>query len=245
MHTPLSKIGLPYAQVDPSKVAGVVESCEPDQIRLLKDEDAVSREIAGHVVDFLVHEKAAGRIPDSFFPLQAGVGNTANAVLAELGRHPGIPPFYMYSEVFQDAMVDLIDEGKLLGASATSLTIAPERLRHIESHMSQYNCKIVLRPQEISNHPGMIRRLGVIALNTALEMDIYGNVNSSHIMGTHIMNGVGGSGEFTRNSHLSIFMTPSPCQKTGRSLLWSPWCHTWIIVNTRCRCLSPSRGWRT
>ena len=209
VHTPLSKIGLPYAQVDPSKVAGVVESCEPDQIRLLKDEDAVSREIAGHVVEFLVHEKAAGRIPDSFFPLQAGVGNTANAVLAELGRHPGIPAFYMYSEVFQDAMVDLIDEGKLLGASATSLTIAPERLRHIESHMSQYNRKIVLRPQEISNHPGMIRRLGVIALNTALEMDIYGNVNSSHIMGTHIMNGVGGSGEFTRNSHLSIFMTPS------------------------------------
>ena len=49
----------------------------------------------------------------------------------------------------------------------------------------------------------------VIALNTALEMDIYGNVNSSHVMGTHIMNGIGGSGEFTRNSHLSVFMTPS------------------------------------
>jgi acetyl-CoA hydrolase len=72
-----------------------------------------------------------------------------------------------------------------------------------------------LRPQEISNHPGIIRRLGVIALNTALEMDIYGNVNSSHVMGTHIMNGVGGSGEFTRNSHLSIFMAPSTA-KGGR-----------------------------
>ena len=75
--------------------------------------------------------------------------------------------------------------------------------------MDFFSSRIVLRPQEISNHPGIIRRLGVIALNTALEMDIYGNVNSSHVFGTHIMNGVGGSGEFTRNAHLSIFMTPS------------------------------------
>jgi hypothetical protein len=69
--------------------------------------------------------------------------------------------------------------------------------------------RIVLQPQEISNHPGIIRRLGVIAMNTALEIDIYGNVNYSHVCGTHVVNGVGGSGEFTRNSHLSIFMTPS------------------------------------
>ena len=105
--------------------------------------------------------------------------------------------------------MDLIDAGKLLGASATSLTITPEKLTQLVDNMDFYNQKIVLRPQELSNHPGIIRRLGVIAMNTALEIDIYGNVNSSHLLGTHIMNGVGGSGEFTRNSHLSIFMTPS------------------------------------
>ena len=207
--TPLTKIGWPYAQVDPKRVVGIVENDEPDQIAALNQEDAVSQSIADHVIDFLLYEKAAGRIPKEFFPFQAGVGNTANAVLAGLGRHPDIPPFYMYSEVFQDAMLELMDEGKLLGASATSLTIVPENLRQICENMDVYSQKIVLRPQEISNHPGIIRRLGVIALNTALEMDIYGNVNSSHVMGTHIMNGVGGSGEFTRNSHLSVFMTPS------------------------------------
>jgi len=209
VHTPLTKIGFPYAHVDPRKVVGIVENNEPDQVSAFSQEDEISRKIADHVIEFLLAEKQAGRIPPEFFPLQAGVGNTANAVLAGLGRHPDIPPFYMYSEVFQDSMMDLIDKGKLLGASATSLTIMPEKLKQIGDNMDFYNRKIVLRPQEISNHPGIIRRLGVVAMNTALEMDIYGNVNSSHVMGTHVMNGVGGSGEFARNSHLSIFMTPS------------------------------------
>ena len=209
VYTPLTKIGFPYAHVDPKKVVGIIETNESDQVEAFSHEDETSRKIADHVVEFLLKEKSAGRIPPEFFPFQAGVGDTANAVLAGLGRHPDIPPFYVYSEVFQDSMKDLIDEGKILGASATSLTITPEKLRQIESNMDFYNRKIVLRPQEISNHPGIIRRLGVVALNTALEIDIYGNVNSSHVWGTHIINGVGGSGEFTRNSHLSIFMTPS------------------------------------
>jgi acetyl-CoA hydrolase len=215
VHTPLTRIGWPYAQVDPGKVVGIVENNEPDQVQSFSSEDDNSRKIADHVIRFLLDEQRAGRIPPQFFPLQAGVGNTANAVLAGLGRHPDIPPFYMYSEVLQDSMMDLIAEGKLVGASATSLTIVPEKLDHLIENMDFYGEKIVLRPQEISNHPGIIRRLGVIALNTALEMDIYGNVNSSHVMGTHIMNGVGGSGEFTRNSHLSIFMAPSTA-KGGR-----------------------------
>ena len=209
VHTPLTKIGWPYAQVDPKKVVGIVENNEPDQVKTFHKEDGASLKIADHVVNFLLNEMRQGRIPPEFFPLQAGVGNTANAVLAGLGRHPEIPPFYMYSEVLQDSMVDLIAQGKLLGASATALTIVPEKLAQITDNMRYFGSRIVLRPQEISNHPGIIRRLAVIALNTALEMDIYGNVNSSHVMGTQIMNGVGGSGEFTRNSHLSIFMTPS------------------------------------
>ena len=209
VHTPLTKIGWPYAQVDPQKVLGIVENDEGDQVKAFHNEDDTSRKIADHVITFLLDEMGQGRIPKEFFPLQAGVGNTANAVLAGLGRHPDIPPFYMYSEVLQDAMVDLIAQEKLLGASATALTIVPEKLTQVTENMEFFGKRIVLRPQEISNHPGIIRRLAVIALNTALEMDIYGNVNSSHVMGTQIMNGVGGSGEFTRNSHLSIFMTPS------------------------------------
>ena len=209
IHEPLTRIGWPYAVVDPKKVIGIVENNEPDQTTEFSSPGGIGNQIAAHVVRFLLDEKQAGRIPDSFLPLQAGVGNVANSVLAELGVHPDIPPFWMYSEVCQDSMIDLMADEKLLGASATSLTLSSSRLKRVTDNMDYYAPKIVLRPQEISNHPGIIRRLGVIGLNTILEADIYGNVNSSHVYGIDIVNGIGGSGEFARNSYLSIMMTPS------------------------------------
>ena len=220
---PLTRIGWPYAVVDPKKVVGVVESDEPDQTTEFSAPGGVGERIAGHVVGFLMNEMHAGRIPNDFLPLQAGVGNVANGVMAALGANPDIPPFWMYSEVFQDAMADIMADGKLLGASATSLTLSFSKLKQIIDDMGFYAPKIVLRPQEISNHPGIIRRLGVIALNTVLEADLYGNVNSSHLYGMDIVNGIGGSGEFTRNSYLSILMTPS-IAKDGKISAIVPMC---------------------
>jgi succinyl-CoA:acetate CoA-transferase len=55
--------------------------------------------------------------------------------------------------------------------------------------------------------------LGVIAMNGMIEADIYGNVNSTHIMGSKIQNGIGGSGDFARNAYLTIFMSPSTAQR--------------------------------
>jgi propionyl-CoA:succinyl-CoA transferase len=223
IYEPLTRIGFPYAVVDPKKVIGLVESDEPDHVMELEAPNGTSRQIAEHVVRFFLEEMHRGRIPKSLLPIQAGVGNVANGMLAALGCHPDIPPFSMYSEVFQDAMVDLMAEEKLIGASATSLTISSHKLKQLVADIDFFARRIVLRPQEISNHPGVIRRLGVIALNTALEIDIYGNVNSSHVYGMDVMNGIGGSGEFTRNSYLSVFMTPS-IAKGGRISSIVPMC---------------------
>ncbi|MFC1489229.1 succinate CoA transferase [Thermodesulfobacteriota bacterium] len=209
IYDPLTRIGLPYAIVDPKKVIGVVINDESDHVDEFTPTGPISQKIADHIVKFFVDEIRAERIPKSFLPIQVGVGNVANSVLAELGASPEIPTFSMYSEVFQDSMVDLIAEEKILGASATSLTITAPKLRQVVDNIDFFSPRIVLRPQEISNHPGIIRRLGVISINTALEIDIYGNVNSSHLFGTDIMNGIGGSGEFTRNGYLSIFISPS------------------------------------
>ncbi|PNA58504.1 propionyl-CoA--succinate CoA transferase, partial [Pseudomonas sp. MPR-LB3] len=57
--------------------------------------------------------------------------------------------------------------------------------------------------------PEVIRRLGVIGANGMIEADIYGNVNSTHVMGSRMMNGIGGSGDFTRNAYISAFVSPS------------------------------------
>ncbi|HTN60395.1 MAG TPA: acetyl-CoA hydrolase/transferase C-terminal domain-containing protein, partial [Devosia sp.] len=76
-------------------------------------------------------------------------------------------------------------------------------------NLADYRNRLVLRPQEISNHPEVIRRLGIVAINTAFEVDIYGNVNSTHINGTEMMNGIGGAGDFARNAYISIFVARS------------------------------------
>jgi acetyl-CoA hydrolase len=212
---PLTKIGWPYAGVDPRKVVAVVRNDEPDDVSPFDPPNAVGQAIAGRVVSFLLNEMRAGRIPKEFLPFQSGVGNVANAVLASLGEHPEIPPFQMYTEVYQDSCVELMEKGRLVGASTTALTISQPYLERLYDDMDFFIPRIVLRPQELTNHPGIIRRLGLITMNTAIEVDVYGHANSTHILGTQMMNGIGGSGDFTRNAYLSIYMCPS-IQKGGR-----------------------------
>jgi len=186
----------------------VVETNAPDRNSKFAAPDANSQAIATHIIDFLQHEVAKGRLPKELLPLQSGVGNIANAVLAGLNTGP-FDHLTAYTEVLQDGMLEMIKSGKLAHASATAFSLSNEALAELNADLDRYRERIVLRPQEISNHPEVIRRLGVIAMNGLIEADIYGNVNSTHVMGSKIMNGIGGSGDFARNAYLSIFMTPS------------------------------------
>lgn len=206
---PVARFGKPFATVDPKKIVGIVQTNEPDEIDAFAPADAISHKIADNVVRFMLEEMASGRMPKQGLPLQSGVGNVANAVLECLGNNPDIAPFTMFTEVFQDACVDLMEAGRLTGASATALTVTPPQLQRIYRNMEFFSPRIVLRPMEFSNNPGLARRLGVIAMNTAIEIDIYGHANSTHLAGTQIMNGIGGSGDFERNGFLSFFMCPS------------------------------------
>jgi acyl-CoA hydrolase len=150
-----------------------------------------------------------GIIPSTFLPLQSGVGNIANAVLGALGRDKNVPAFEMYTEVLQEAVVDLIRAGRVKFGSTCSLSVTDACLQGIYDDFEFFKDKLVIRPSEISNSPEIVRRLGIISMNTAIEADIYGNVNSTHITGTKMMNGIGGSGDFTRNAYISIFSCPS------------------------------------
>jgi acetyl-CoA hydrolase len=220
---PLDRVGVPYAAVDPRRVVGVVYTDEPDEERPFDEPDACCRRIADHVVEFLLGERSAGRIPAGMLPLQSGVGNVANAVLERLGEHPEVPPLTMYSEVLQDGAADLLRGGQLVGASATSLTLSPGRLREFAEELDFYAPRVVLRPQEITNHPGVIRRLGLIAVNTVIEVDLYGHANSTHLCGTRLVHGIGGSGDFERNAYLSIVVCRS-FAKGGRISTIVPMC---------------------
>ncbi|WP_231634867.1 succinate CoA transferase [Pedobacter sp. PACM 27299] len=206
--TAADRVGRSSIYIDPKKIIGVVITNKTDSPAEIAPPDEATKAIAKHLVSFFSAEVKKGHLTKSLLPLQAGIGKVANAVL--LGFMEGdFENLTMYSEVLQDSTFDLLDAGKMTFASGSSITVSEAYYQKIFNNFEQYKDKIVLRPQEISNAAEVIRRLGIITINTALECDIYGNVNSTHVAGTNMMNGIGGSGDFARNAYLSVFVTQS------------------------------------
>lgn len=205
---PGDRIGSPYIPCPPEKVLGIVMTRQLDAAPTFQPPDEVTQAIGAHVVEFLKGEVAAGRLPETLGPIQSGVGQVANAVLRELGSG-GFRDLSMYTETLQDSALELLEQGvfRLASTCAMSLT-EPAQARFYEK-IDFFRERIILRSQEISNHPEVVRRLGLVSLNTPIEVDIYGNVNSTHIMGTCMMNGIGGSGDFARNARVNLFATAS------------------------------------
>lgn len=202
------RIGKPFIEMDPNRVVAILFSEEQDHCPIFMPPNDVSSRIAEYILDFVGHEIKKGRMPSSL-PWQAGVGDVANAVLSGFLEDDSFPAIDIYSEVLQDSVLDLIDMGRVRSASGSAMTLSEKARHRFLNEIYRYREKIVLRPVEISNSPEVIRRLGVIAINTAIEVDIYGQVNSTHVMGNQMMNGIGGSGDFLRNGSLSMIVTPS------------------------------------
>lgn len=202
------RIGSTAIPIPAEKIVAIVVNDQADSPSTVLPPDDETQGIANHLIDFFKREVDAGRMSNSLGPLQAGIGSIANAVMCGLIESP-FENLTMYSEVLQDSTFDLIDAGKLRFASGSSITLSTRRNADVFGNLERYKDKLVLRPQEISNHPEVVRRLGIIGINTALEFDIYGNVNSTHVGGTKMMNGIGGSGDFARNAYLSVFATKS------------------------------------
>lgn len=206
--SPSDRIGKPYIECGFNKIEAIVIAEIKDKPRPFSKPDEISHRISDNIIAFLNNEVKQNRLTESLLPIQSGVGNVANAVLYGLCDSK-FHDLTCYTEVVQDSMLDLIKCGKAKFASTTSLSPSPEGLKFLFENIEFFKDKIILRPEEISNNPEVVRRLGVIAMNTAIEADIYGNVNSTHIMGSKMMNGIGGSGDFSRNAAITIFSTPS------------------------------------
>ena len=203
------RVGSPYMHVDPAKVVAVIEARTHDRVNNFTAVDEISSAIGRNVVKFLKNEEACGRLPaKKLLPLQSGIGNVANAVLSSL-QDDGYQGLQCYSEVIQDGMLDLIKRGVVGTASATALSLSPAGVEEFQKNIDFYRKHIILRSQDVSNSPALIRRLGVVSMNGMLEADIYGNVNSTNVMGSQMKNGIGGSGDFARNGYLSLFLSPS------------------------------------
>lgn len=219
---PEDRIGTTYIPCELDKIVAVVPCDISDKVRPLGEIDEDAKHMGENLVAFFKKEVAEGRLPKNLLPLQSGVGSVANAVINGL-VNSDFEDLTVYTEVIQDGMFDLIDAGKLRVASGTALTPSPECQKKFYENVEHYKPYLILRPQEISNSPEVARRIGVIAMNTAIEVDIYGNVNSTHICGTKLMNGVGGSGDFARNGYLTVFFTNS-LAKGGKISSVVPFC---------------------
>lgn len=200
------RVGTTAIMIPPEKIVAIVITEKADSASTILPPDEETAQIAAHLVEFFKQEVKDGRLTNSLMPMQAGIGTIANAVMTGFIDSP-FEHLQMYSEVLQDSTFDLFDAGKLDFASGSSITLSGQKSQEVFANIGKYKDRLVLRPQEVSNHPEVIRRLGIIAINTALEADIYGNVNSTHVLGTHMMNGIGGSGDFARNAYLSVFAT--------------------------------------
>ncbi len=220
-----SRIGTETIAIDPSKVVGIVFHNIQDMAGDIVPADEATTAIAENIVKFFENEVKEGRLTNQLMPLQCGIGKVANAVLGGM-ENSDFENLVMYSEVLQDSTFDLIDSGKMTFASASSMTVSQACYDRVMANIEHYKDKIILRPQAISNAAEVIRRLGIIGINTSLECDIYGNVNSTHVSGTHMMNGIGGSGDFARNAHISIFVTSSTAKNGNISSIVPMVSHT-------------------
>lgn len=219
----MDRAGKPYIEVPVDRIKGYLHMSVADAARPFAPPTPVTDRIGQNVADFLLDQMRQGLIPKNGMRLQSGVGSGANAVLHALGTSTEVPPFEIYTEVLQDAAVDMLMAGTVACASACSLTVSPEALKRVYDNKDFFSSRLVLRPSEISNSPEVIARLGVISMNTAVEADIYGHVNSTKISGTHIINGLGGSTDFSASSYLSIFTCGSTA-KGGKISSIVPFC---------------------
>ena len=220
---PTQRVGLPYIEVEAGRIAGIVECNLPDEARTMTPPTPQTEVIGQAMADFLAWNIERGYISEKRLILQSGVGSAANAVLGALGESRNVPDFQIYTEVLQEEPLRLIREGRVAAASTGALTISPDHLSALYADLNAFRSRLLVRPSEISNCPEIIARLGICSINTAIEVDIYGHVNSTKICGTRMMNGVGGSADFTNNAILATF-TCSSTAKDGRISSIVPFC---------------------
>ena len=139
-------------RVDPAKVVAVVETHKGDRDNVFAQPDANSNLIAASIIDFLAHEMKMGRLPKEMLPIQSGVGNVANAVLAGLLTGP-FENLLGFTEVLQDGMLDLLRAGKMSRASATSISLSGSAYRDFEENIDFYRERIILRPRRSATTP--------------------------------------------------------------------------------------------
>ncbi len=142
----------------------------------------------------------ADLIPDGA-TLQLGIGSIPDAVLAQVGDKNDLG---VHTELFSDGIITLVERGVITndrktlhpGKIVSGFLFGSQRLYDF----AQDNAIIELHPSDYVNDPFVIAQNdNMIAINSALEVDITGQVCADSI-GPQIYSGIGGQLDFVRGS---------------------------------------------
>ncbi len=145
----------------------------------------------------------AERIPDEA-TLQTGIGTLPDSVLKHL---KGKKNLGIHSELFSDGVIDLVESGVINGACKS---IHPQKITagfmlgtNRLFNWANKNPMIELQRTEYVNNPfNIAKNHRMVALNSAIEVDLTGQVCSDSI-GHYLYSGAGGQLDFIFGSSLS------------------------------------------
>ncbi len=203
------RIGKNLIRFDTKKISHVVEAniSECEEPTPAARNIQASR-IAAHLFECLnrEYEQEGGVLP----PIQLGFGGIADEIARSFSTS-GFHDLSFFCGGVTEPVLELLDSGKASCISTGGIKMS-KRAEEILG-TDGIEKRLILRNGEMMNNAEIVSRLGVISLNTALEIDIYGNVNSSHIAGTSVVNGIGGGANFAQNAALSVIMIPASSKK--------------------------------
>jgi len=197
----LDRVGAPYVAVPASKIAAIVPTDRDEEPSAAYSAPGpTDRRIAEAVAAFLEGELKS-EAWEGRFALQLGAGPLAAAVMDVL-------PFRgadVWTEGIPARWAEVLGE-RVRGISTTSMYALPgdgQLFDGFAGRLDDLLEHVVLRPYEVTNSLEVIARMNVAAVQQAIEVDLFGGANTSHI-GRDAYNGVGGSPDFTRAARLVV-----------------------------------------
>ncbi|MEB2312711.1 MAG: GNAT family N-acetyltransferase [Sorangiineae bacterium] len=147
-----------------------------------------------------IGRNVASLVPDGA-TLQTGIGRIPHAVLEALGGHHDLG---VHTEMLSDSVIDLVEGGVITGKQktllagklVTSFVMGTRRLYE----WVHDNPAVEMRPSEFTNDPFVVARNdAMIAINSALAVDLTGQVAADTLMG-RFFSGIGGQVDFIRGA---------------------------------------------
>lgn len=200
------RVGSPYVQIPPDKIRYIVDCDIPPVSTPIPIPSVDILRTTNNLMAFLHKEYPIGgdkKIP----PIQTGFGQLAVAI-ADALRNSDYRDLELFSGAIHEPHMEMLAEGTVKAATATSIQFTARTCELFDT-IPDLSQKLVLRNLDVINEAETVCRFGILALNSCIEADIYGNVNSSHIGGTRVVNGIGGGANFAQNAGLSVMLIPS------------------------------------